>query len=65
MAAVDALAEHVKTWTVCDPGAITERLQGATTEQEKLDVVLGSPMEQLLDAAQGKSSELEAKADCD
>ncbi|OCT48032.1 hypothetical protein CLCR_04348 [Cladophialophora carrionii] len=53
MAALDALEDHVRFWTVCDPAAIEKILEGATTEQERLDVVLGSRMQLLLTQAQG------------
>jgi hypothetical protein len=54
MEALDALEEHVKFWTVCEPVAIARILGEATTEQERLDVVLGSHMQVLLKEAQGK-----------
>jgi hypothetical protein len=54
MTALDALAEHVNTWTECDPATITSLLQGTTTEQERLDVVLGTHLDPLLQKAQGR-----------
>ncbi|ETI20162.1 hypothetical protein G647_08196 [Cladophialophora carrionii CBS 160.54] len=53
MAAIDALEDHVRFWTVCHPVAIEIILENATTEQERVDVVLGSRMQLLLKQAQG------------
>ncbi|EXJ54734.1 hypothetical protein A1O7_10075 [Cladophialophora yegresii CBS 114405] len=56
MATLDALGEHVRCWTVCDPAAIEKSLEDATTEQERLDVVLGSRIQLLLKGTQGTFS---------
>ncbi|KAJ9603207.1 hypothetical protein H2200_012502 [Cladophialophora chaetospira] len=55
MVALDALQEHVDLFTYGDRVTIAQLLEGANTEEERLDVVLGSPMLVLLREAEAKS----------
>ncbi len=62
MTYLDALAQHVDTWTECDPATIAKLLEGATTEREHLNILLGSHLQPLFDKAQGISYKLENMA---
>ena len=53
MTALDALTSHVKTWTECDPVTVQNLLKGATTEQERMRIILGSHIKLPIKKPQG------------
>ena len=59
MVYLDALIKHVDTWVSCDPPTIAKLLEGATTEQARLEVVLGAHLRPLFESAQGSPLEPE------
>ena len=53
MTALDALGKYVNIWTVCDPVITADLLRAATTEEERLEIVLGTQLQKMLDEAEG------------